>query len=69
MSLRSGALLIAISSVGGGMGKPIGRNTDTDTEPDWTRNCAVCGNTPILPATGMCGPCTFGEADTINGDW
>ncbi len=43
--------------------------TQDETEPDWTRNCLVCGETPILPVTGMCGPCTFGEADTAGGNW
>lgn len=41
----------------------------SDTRPDWTKKCEVCGATPIVPLTGMCGPCTFGEADTIDGNW
>lgn len=40
-----------------------------DTEPDWTRKCKNCGESPILPITGLCGPCTFGEADTAGGNW
>jgi hypothetical protein len=40
-----------------------------DTRPDWTGKCMVCGMSPILPVTSMCGPCTFGEADTIYGNW
>jgi len=39
------------------------------TEPDWTSECENCGDTPVVPATGLCGPCTFGEADTIGGNW
>lgn len=39
------------------------------TEPDWSGECIVCGESPIVPVTGMCGPCTFGEADTIGGNW
>jgi len=39
------------------------------TEPDWTKKCINCDATPILPITGMCGPCTFGEADTAGGNW
>lgn len=39
------------------------------TRPDWDRGCMCCGATPIVPATGMCGPCTFGEAATIAGSW
>lgn len=37
--------------------------------PDWSKKCEVCGASPILPLTGMCGPCTFGEAETIDGNW
>lgn len=42
---------------------------DPETEPDWTGTCENCGQSPIVPLTGMCGPCTFGEADTIGGNW
>lgn len=42
---------------------------DDDTDPDWSGTCDVCGQSPIVPATGMCGPCTFGEADTAGGNW
>ena len=38
-------------------------------EPDWTRKCENCGETPIVPVTGLCGPCTWGEAETIGGNW
>lgn len=37
--------------------------------PDYTRACEACGAKPIVPATGLCGPCSFGEADTANGNW
>jgi len=37
--------------------------------PDWESKCESCGASPILPLTGICGPCTFGEADTVGGDW
>lgn len=40
-----------------------------EMEPDWEGECEVCGASPIIPLTGMCGPCTFGEADTIGGNW
>lgn len=36
---------------------------------DHTRHCEVCGQTPVVNATGLCGPCTFGEADTAGGNW
>ena len=39
------------------------------TRPDWRYNCESCGESPVLPITGLCGPCTFGEADTIGGNW
>jgi hypothetical protein len=42
---------------------------DPDTDPDWTGKCENCGESPIVPATGMCGPCTFGEAATAGGNW
>jgi hypothetical protein len=37
--------------------------------PDWSQQCEVCEATPIVPLTGLCGPCTFGEAETANGNW
>jgi CO dehydrogenase/acetyl-CoA synthase alpha subunit len=43
--------------------------TEADLEPDWTGKCEVCGASPTVPTTGMCGPCTFGEADTAGGNW
>ena len=42
---------------------------DTDTKPDWNEKCMVCEAVPTLPITGMCGPCTFGEAETHGGNW
>jgi hypothetical protein len=42
---------------------------DPDTEPDWDTPCSNCGSVPSMPLTGMCGPCTFGEAETLNGNW
>ena len=40
-----------------------------DTDPDWSQECNICGMAPIVPITGMCGPCTWGEAETIGGNW
>lgn len=45
------------------------KKPEQSTEPDWTSECEVCGQTPIVPMTGLCGPCTFGEADTAGGNW
>lgn len=36
---------------------------DEEIEPDWLSECEVCGSSPVMPLTGMCGPCIFGEAD------
>ena len=41
---------------------------DKRTRPDYTKKCQ-CGATPIVPLTGLCGPCTFGEAETAGGNW
>jgi hypothetical protein len=40
-----------------------------DMKPDWAGTCENCGASPIVPLTGMCGPCTFGEAETAGGNW
>ena len=37
--------------------------------PSWSEKCENCGETPIVPMTQMCGPCSFGDADTISGGW
>jgi hypothetical protein len=42
---------------------------DKRTNPDWKKKCSNCGASPIVPITGLCGPCTFGESDTANGEW
>jgi hypothetical protein len=39
------------------------------TTPDWSGACDNCGASPVVPFSGLCGPCTFGEADTIGGNW
>lgn len=41
----------------------------SELDPDWEVECEVCGQKPVMPLTGMCGPCTFGEAETANGEW
>lgn len=40
-----------------------------NNEPDWSRVCKVCEARPVVPSTGLCGPCTFGDADTAGGNW
>jgi hypothetical protein len=42
---------------------------DRQFEPDYESQCEGCGSSPVMPLTGMCGSCTFGEADTIGGNW
>jgi hypothetical protein len=42
---------------------------DKDVQPNWNVRCMVCGDVPTMPVTGMCGPCTFGEAETHGGNW
>jgi len=37
--------------------------------PDWEKECGNCQETPVVPMSGLCGPCHFGEADTSLGDW
>jgi len=49
--------------------KEVKKAKPEQTEPDWTKKCIVCGATPIVPMTEMCGPCTFGEAETAGGNW
>ena len=50
---------------GGNPPKGEGRGSDAD----WQHGCEVCGEKPTVAATGMCGPCTFGEAETVGGNW
>ncbi len=39
-------------------------------EKDWCRACANCGELPTVKGgIGLCGPCTFGEAETAGGNW
>ena len=48
--------------------KPEDSN-QSDIAPDWDVECEVCGASPIVPATGLCGPCTFGDSSTVGGNW
>lgn len=38
-------------------------------DANWGGACETCGASPVVPETGMCGPCTFGEAETAGGNW
>ena len=33
---------------------------------DYSRQCEVCELTPVVSVTGLCGPCTFGEAACLD---
>jgi len=47
-------------------------------EPDYKSECCICGQSPVVTmvakdgktsySTDMCGPCTWGEARTIDPD-
>ena len=43
--------------------------SNTSTGCDWSGECDICGCGPTVPVTSMCGPCTFGEAETVGGNW
>lgn len=49
--------------------KKTGERRRPDMQPDWQGKCIACGASPIVPLTGLCGPCSFGEADTLGGNW
>jgi len=36
-----------------------------DDDIDDDKGCENCGGKPVWPSTGMCGPCTTGEAATV----
>lgn len=42
---------------------------DKLVKPDWEHGCDNCGATPTVPCVGLCGPCTWGEAETAGGNW
>lgn len=41
---------------------------DEDSK-DWETPCCVCAALPTVAGTDLCGPCCFGEADTVGGNW
>ena len=40
-------------------------------QPDWEHKCEVCESDiePVVPMSGFCGPCHFGMAAALGGDW
>lgn len=45
------------------------REAAPNIDADWGGRCDICGQSPTVPETGMCGPCTFGESETMGGNW
>jgi len=43
--------------------RPLGERL----EPDFEATCEVCGSGPVVPGTGLCGPCCYGSAKAL--DW
>ena len=38
---------------------------DYSTDPNWQVECINCGAVPTIGDSGLCGPCCYGEAETI----
>jgi len=38
-------------------------------KPNWNYSCSNCMGTPVVPISGLCGPCHFGTIDAILGEW
>lgn len=36
---------------------------------NWEAECMCCEQTPTVGDTDLCGPCCFGEAETLGGNW
>lgn len=54
--------------------KPLGHTVRSpaalrDGDKDWNTECDVCSEKPTVHPTGLCGPCCFGEAATVGGNW
>ena len=49
------------------------RKRDIETSKEdgkYFGKCEACGmETVLVEEVGLCGPCCFGEAETINGNW
>lgn len=40
-----------------------------DGDKNWDHPCDNCDGLPTVHPLGLCGPCTWGEADTYGGNW
>lgn len=38
-------------------------------DKDWGTPCILCGDTPTVHPTKLCGPHCFGESDAAGGNW
>lgn len=45
------------------------REATQSAKPNWKARCQACGQKPTVGDFGLCGPCMFGEADTVGGNW
>jgi len=46
--------------------EPAARKRIEKVYADYTRRCENCDASPVVSLTGLCGPCTFGEAACID---
>ena len=40
-----------------------------DGDKDWDTPCQNCGELPTVHPVALCGPCCWGEAETVGGNW
>ena len=45
------------------------KENEAEFRKNWAASCSNCDATPTVGDTGLCGPCCFGEAETIGGNW
>lgn len=48
---------------------PLGDDVYREGDQNWKVPCEVCGGKPTVHPTDLCGPCCFGEAETVGGNW
>lgn len=48
-------------------GKSVFRMKEGDK--DYESSCESCGAKPTVFPTNLCGPCCFGDASTVGGNW
>lgn len=49
--------------------QPTNARLKKELRPNWDESCDNCGQSPVVPMSGLCGPCHFGAADAVNGGW